>query len=157
VKSRRVIHGPLVLSIQWTVVVLVNLIVPYLFAGGMTGPMGGWGIFLGVVLVLVFGILASIAFPMVILLTVRGGVFVALSQFFPVIHLMAGLLSIDVYRSTGIIPAGQLDRGNVGFFSALILTVSTGGILLMISCGLGVILKWITPSRWWKPREPVVS
>jgi hypothetical protein len=156
-KSRRVIHSPLVLSIQWTVVVLVNLIVPYLFAGGMTGPMGGWGIFLGVVLVLVFGILASIALPMVVLLTVRGGVFVALSQFFPVIHLMAGLLSIDVYRSTGIIPAGQLDRGNVGFFSALVLTVSTGGILLMISCGLGVILKWITPRQWWKPRDPVVS
>jgi hypothetical protein len=156
-KSRRVIHSPLVLSIQWTVVVLVNLIVPYLFAEGMTGPMGGWGIFLGVVLVLLFGILASLAIPMAILLTVRGGVFVALSQFFPVIHLMAGLLSIDVYRSTGIIPAGQLDRGNVGFFSALVLTVSTGGILLIISCGLGVILKWITPRRWWKPREPVVS
>jgi hypothetical protein len=126
VKSRRVIHSPLVLSIQWTVVVLVNLIVPYLFAEGMTGPMGGWGIFLGVVLVLLFGILASLALPMAVLLTVRGGVFVALSQFFPVIHLMAGLLSIDVYRSTGIIPAGQLDRGNVGFFSALVLTVSTG-------------------------------
>ena len=157
VKSRRVIHSPLVLSIQWTVVVLVNLIVPYLFAGGMTGPMGGWGIFLGVVLVLLFGIWASSALPMGVLLTVRGGVLVALSQFFPVIHLMAGLLSIDFYRRTGMIPAEQLDRGNVGFLSALLLTVSTGGILLMISCGLGVILKWITPSRWWKTREPVVS
>ena len=157
VKSRRVIHSPLVLSIQWTVVVLVNLIVPYLLAGGMTGPMGGGGIFLGVVLVLLLGILASLALPMAVLLTVRGGVFVALSQFFPLIHLLAGMLSIDFHRRTGIIPAEQLDRGNLGFLSALLLTVSTGGILLMISCGLGVILKWITPSRWWKPREPVVS
>jgi len=156
-KPRRVIHSPLVLSIQWTVVVLVNLIVPYLIAGEMTGPMGGWGIFLGVVLVLLFGAWASRAIPMGVLLTVRGGVLVALSQFFPVIHLLAGLLSIDFHRRTGIIPAEQLDRGNLGFFSALLLTVSTGGILLMISCGLGGILKWITPSRWWKPREPVVS
>jgi hypothetical protein len=157
VKSRRVIHSPLVLSIQWTVVVLVNLIVPYLLAGGMTGPMGGWGIFLGVVLVLLFGFWASRAIPMGVLLTVRGGVLVALSQFFPLIHLLAGMLSIDFHRRTGIIPAEQLDRGNLGFLSALLLTVSTGGILLTISCGLGVILKWITPSRWWKPREPLVS
>ena len=157
VKSRRVIHGPLVLSIQWTVVVLVNVIVPYLIAGGMTGPMGDWGIFLGVVLVLLFGILASRALPMGVLLTVRGGVLVALSQFFPVIHLFAGWLAIEFHRSTGMIPAEQVDRRNVGFFSALLLTVSTGGILLMISCGLGVMLKGITPSRWWKPREPVAS
>ena len=157
VKSPRVIHSPLVLSIQWTVVVLVNLIVPYLLAGGMTGPMGGWGIFMGVVLVLLFGVWASRAIPMGVLLTVRGGVLVALSQFFPLIHLMAGILSIDFHRRTGIIPAEQLDRGNVGFLSALLLTVSTGGILLMISCGLGVILKWITPSRWWKPKETVDS
>ena len=157
VNSRRVIYSPLVLSIQWTVVVLVNLIVPYLLAGGMTGPMGSWGIFLGVVLVLLFGFWASRAIPMGVLLTVRGGVLVALSQFFPLIHLMAGILSIDFHRRTGIIPAEQLDRGNVGFLSALLLTVSTGGILLMISCGLGVILKWITPSRWWKPKETVDS
>lgn len=47
VKSRRVIHSPLVLSIQWTIVVLVNLIAPHLLAMGMTGAMGGWGDFPG--------------------------------------------------------------------------------------------------------------
>jgi hypothetical protein len=109
------------------------------------------------VLVLLFGIWASRAIPMGVLVTVRGGVLVALSQFFPLIHLLAGMLSIDFHRRTGIIPAEQLDRGNLGFLSALLLTVSTGGILLMISCGLGVILKWITPSRWWKPKETVDS
>lgn len=56
-------------------------------------------------LVLLFGVWASRSIPMGVLLTVRGGVLVALSQFFPVIHLMAGLVSIDFYRRTGIIPA----------------------------------------------------
>jgi len=38
-KSPRVIHSPLVLSIQWTVVVLVNLIVPY-SRNGSRGSIG---------------------------------------------------------------------------------------------------------------------
>ncbi|MCY3004965.1 MAG: hypothetical protein NTV29_03195 [Planctomycetota bacterium] len=149
VKSHRVLHSPLVLSIQWTVVVLVNLIVPCLLASSMTGPMGNWGIFLGVLLVLLLGYLASTAIPMGVLMTVRGGILVALSQFFPVLHIIAGLLSIEFYRMTGIIDADLQGRGKVGFQGALLLTVTTGGILLLVSCGLGVILRWITPNRWW--------
>ena len=73
----------------------------------------------------------------------------ALTQFFPVLQLIAGMIAIDTIRKTGIIPGQTLDRGSLGLFDAFLVTVATGSILIGISFLFGMLLRLVTPERWW--------
>lgn len=151
---KRVIHSPLVLSIQWTVVVLCNLVVPLFVGWSLTQGFGQIGILLAVLLALVFGYWASVYMPLPVLFTLRGGMLVALSQFMPILQLIVGMVTIDFFRKTRIIPEESLDRGNIGFLGAFLLTATVGSILMAISCGLGLLLRLVTPDRWWLAKQP---
>jgi len=151
--ERRVIHSPLVLSIQWTVVVLFNVIVPLMLSWSMTQGVGHFGVGLGVLLILLLGYWASVGMPLFVLFTIRGGVLVALSQFFPVLHLIAGLLAVSFYRYSGIIPAESLDRTGVGLMGAFLLTATTGVILMSFCLVVGFFIRLITPDRWWLAKK----
>ena len=152
--SKRVIHSPLVLSIQWTVVLLCNLIAPLYLGWSITQGSGQMGILLAVLVALVFGYWASIYMPLTILFTLRGGLLVALSQFMPILQLIVGLITIEFFRKTRMIPEESLDRGSIGFLGAFLLTGTVGSILMAISCGVGLLLRLITPDRWWLAKRP---
>ena len=148
--KRRVIHSPFVLSVQWTVVLLCNSVVPLLI--GWTEAQQGqgqFGIILAMGLCLVLGYVACIYIPLFALIATRGGFLVALTQFFPVLQLIAGMIAIDTIRKTGIIPGQTLDRGSLGLFDAFLVTVATGSILIGISVLFGMLLRLVTPERWW--------
>jgi len=72
--KRRVIHSPFVLSVQWTVVLLCNSVVPLLI--GWTEAQQGqgqFGIILAMGLCLVLGYVACIYIPLFALIATRGG------------------------------------------------------------------------------------
>ncbi|MBU6387808.1 MAG: hypothetical protein KGS49_17825, partial [Planctomycetes bacterium] len=60
----RVVYSPLVLSIQWTVVVLCNLIVPLLFGWSMANDRGHLGIVCAILIALIIGYIGSIYMPL---------------------------------------------------------------------------------------------
>lgn len=152
--DQRVIHRPLVLSIQWTVVVLCNLIVPLLFGLALSRTDGIVGIAVAVVFMLVLGYFASIYLPFFVLFSVRGGLLVGVSQIIPVVHVLAGYVSMMLLRFVGLLEVDVLvgDK-RIGFISAFLLTVLTGGILIMVACGLGLLMRLVTPDRWWLARR----
>jgi hypothetical protein len=78
---------------------------------------------------------------------------VAFSQFFPVLQLLAGMLGIEFMRKTGIIPGKNLDIGNLGLVDAFLVTMATGSILVGISCLFGLLLRLVTPDRWWMAKR----
>jgi len=154
--ERRVIHSPMVLSIQWTVVVLCNLIVPLLISWSMTSGEGKAGIGVAVGVALLIGYLGSVFAPLFVLFTTRGGLLVALSQAFPVLHMVAGLVSITCLNRIGILPDDAVMRDEpFGFAEAFFMTVLTGGILVSTACGLGLLLRLVTPDRWWLAKRSV--
>jgi len=91
--------------------------------------------------------------PLFVLFTIRGGVLVVLSQFFPVLHLIAGLLAVSLYRYSGIIPAESLDRTGVGLMGAFLLTATTGAILMSFCLVVGFFIRLVTPDRWWLAKK----
>lgn len=156
--ERRVIHSPMVLSIQWTVVVLCNLIVPLLIGWSMTSREGRAGIASAVLIALLMGYIGSVFAPLFILFTTRGGLLVALSQAFPVLHMVAGWVAIACLNRIGIHPDfdfGLMADKRFGFVAAFFLTVLTGGILVATACGLGLLIRLVTPDRWWLAKRPV--
>jgi hypothetical protein len=153
-QQRRVIHSPLVLSIQWTVVLLCNSVVPLLIGWTeVQQGLGQIGIVLGMFFGLLLGYLASIYTPLLVMYAIRGGMLVAFSQFFPVLQLLAGMLGIEFMRKTGIIPGKNLDIGNLGLVDAFLVTMATGSILVGISCLFGLLLRLVTPDRWWMAKR----
>lgn len=152
--KRRVIHSPFVLSIQWTVVLLCNSVVPLLI--GWTEAQQGrgqLGIILAMGLCLVLGYVACIYMPLFAMIATRGGFLVALTQFFPVLQLLSGMIAIDTIRKTGIIPGQTLDSGSLGLVDAFLVTVATGSILIGISCLFGLLLRLVTPEGWWLTKK----
>jgi hypothetical protein len=150
----RVIHGPLNLSIGWTLVLLCNLIVPMLLGWQMTTVFGHLGMLLAILMALLMGYWASVHMPLAVLFTTRGGILLALSQVMPVPHMIAGLISITFFRKTNIIPGEAMDRDGIGFWGAFLLTASTGTILFAFAFGLGLLMRLVTPDRWWLAKKP---
>jgi hypothetical protein len=107
------------------------------------GLGGQLGIILAMGLCLLLGILASIYKPLFAMIATRGGFLVALTQFFPVLQLLAGVIAIETIRKTGIIPGETLDRGELGLVNAFLVTVATGSILIGISCLFGLLLRLV--------------
>ncbi|MFN7733206.1 MAG: hypothetical protein ACK5OB_15020 [Pirellula sp.] len=149
----RVVAGPLMLSIEWTAVLCFNLIVPVLFGMGMTSEQAKIGVFLAVAMIACIGYYFCYARPLPVLFIIRGGVLVALSQFFPILQVFAGALSIQILLTLGIIEdsdiLNMLSTATAGFLAALL----TGTILMIAAFVVGILLRLVTPDRWWLAKE----
>jgi hypothetical protein len=149
-----VIYGPLVLSIQWTVVVLLNLIVPLLFGWSMTSGLGHVGIVSVIIIALVLGYAASFHLPLLVLVTTRGALLVAISQVVPIFHAFIGFSSIAILRHVNVISSDPVRGPRTGFWGGFFLTAMTAAVLISASCLLGFVMRRITPDRWWLARKP---
>jgi len=152
-RPERVVAGPLVLSIEWTAVLCFNLIVPVLFGMGMTSERAKIGVFLAIAMIACIGYYFCYARPLPVLFIIRGGVLVALSQMFPMLQVFAGALSIQILLTLGIIEdsdiLNMLSTATAGFLAALL----TGTILMSAAFIVGVLLRLVTPDRWWLAKE----
>lgn len=152
-RRERVVAGPLMLSIEWTGVLCFNLIVPILFGMGMTSERAKLGVFAAIVMIACIGYYFCYARPLPVLFIIRGGVLVALSQVFPILQVFAGALAISILLTSGIIEDSDilhmLETATAGFLAALL----TGTILMTASLIVGILLRLVTPDRWWLAKE----
>lgn len=150
----RVVYSPLVLSIQWTVVVLCNLIVPLLFGWSMADDRGHLGIVCAILIALIIGYIGSIYMPLFVLITTRGALFIAMTQVFPLLHFIIGLYSIAFLRLANVTTSDLIRGPQTGFWGGFFLTAMTGTILISLSCLLGFLFRLFTPGRWWLAKRP---
>ena len=148
-EEARVLTSPLTLSIEWTVILGFNLIVPALVAWGLTNTPAKLGSAFALFLIALIGYYFCITKPLPMLFIIRGGVLVALSQFVPALQLVAGAISIRALILFRIVPESSfnemLSTPTAGFLVPLL----TGLILIGISLTLGFLIRIVTPDRWW--------
>jgi hypothetical protein len=142
------------LHLAWVIVFLLNLVTPLLFGWSRTESSGRIGMLIAAFLLLALGYGAcgtarGIARPLV-----AGGILVAISQFFPLIQIIAGLIGMGIGSA-----AGQVDgRGDIGpgfvrtETGGFLVTLVTGGLLMTAALVAGAFLRIITPWHWWSDR-----
>src|SRR5207248_2227495 len=109
------------------------------------------GMFIAALLLLVLGYWACAGARKIGLALIVGGVLVGLAQVFPMLQVVAGMVGMGIGRAAGQVEAGHEGLpGNVSSeVGGFIVTLSTGGLLMIASVILGVLLRMMTPKRWW--------
>lgn len=138
--------------ISWVIVFLLNLPIPVFFgssvvasASGYTGMAVGCVLWCGLGILLCFGQQAKH-----IQATTRGGLLVALSQFYPILHMFAGLLAGAVVAA--VFGAGNSGRGPLNMttnqvFTDLLhstaMTLVTGALLIFVAFTVGHLVSFV--------------
>lgn len=144
--------SPRRLVTTWILVFLINLPVPVMFgssvvasAGGYAGMALGCLLWCGLGLILCFGRHARH-----IQATIRGGWLVALTQFYPVLHMLIGLLAGVLVGA--VFDAGSSGRGPMNLTSNTVtwdmlistsMTLVTGAILILEALIIGTVITLI--------------
>ncbi len=136
---------------KWLGVFVVNLIVPGMFAYGVVDQFGLIGVLLAIVLVflvggVVFSYRKGFAGPVMV-----GGLLVASFQLFPIAQLLAGMFGILFAQSLGFV-GDDFDGGLeiAGISSGFVVTIVTGGLLILAATVIGILVRVVTPDHWWK-------
>jgi hypothetical protein len=151
--QERVVAGPWVLSIEWTVVLAFNLIVPALVAWPMTTTNAKIGCLFAIVIVGLTGYYLCISHPLPILFAIRGGLVVALSQVIPVVHFTAGAMAIRSLIVVGVIRESSFYDMLSTVTAGFLVTLITACVLIGASFVVGLLLRMVTPDRWWLARS----
>lgn len=135
--------------LAWLGVAAINMVVPLLLSFTATPSSGKIGIVVGVVFVFaaVYGISRlerKLALPVWI-----GAIFVAFSQFFPILHVFAGLIALSAARLVDELLVPQSQSNHSPLFAqsvggTFIATLVMAGLLLIVSAGIGFAIKSIT-------------
>ena len=135
--------------LRWTVIFAVNLAVPTLLASSLIEGTGAFGIVAGMLFLLGGSIAVQLQFPHMVKWAQHAGVVVAVSQFLPILHIVAGDIGIGVATSLRLLSersADDMDRmvyPPMYFAAALVATIVTGAILLLAVAVLSVLLKLV--------------
>jgi hypothetical protein len=146
-ENREALHVP------WALVFLGNLIAPMMFGWGTTGSGGHVGIILAVVLLWWLGYHFVATYRMVRGPLLAGGLCVGLSQVFPLIHMMAGIVGVGLASKVfheG--PPGQhpdLKLTHLTEPGAFLATLVTGAQLMVAAWVFGLLLRTILRALGW--------
>jgi hypothetical protein len=143
------VRGPGLLSFEWTAVLLFNTVVPTLFAWSMTSSQAKIGCAIAVVTTAVIGYLFCWLQPGMMLLFIRGGTLVAISQVFPAIQVICGIFALQSLILVGLIPNSSFPDMLDSTLAGFLVTFLCGFYLLAVSFGVGSVLRMLTPARWW--------
>ncbi|HWB09567.1 MAG TPA: hypothetical protein VG826_10095 [Pirellulales bacterium] len=136
----------------WLAVFALNLIFPLLMAWGMTAPDGRIGMLLAIIVLLALGFWICASARQVGFALVVGGVAVALSQIFPILQMMAGILGFALTKAIGAAPTpdGIAHDGlpDVETLAAgFVITMTTGGLLIAASTLAGLMIQAVLSLR----------
>lgn len=143
------IVSPRRLVTTWIVVFLVNLPIPVMFGGYVVDSPGGYmGMAVGCVLWCSLGIFLCYGrHARHVQATIRGGWLVALTQFYPMLHMLIGMLAAVLVSA--VFEAGSSGRGPVNFTSnsatwdlliSTSMTLVTGAILITEALIIGTVI-----------------
>ena len=114
-----------------------------LFLSGLVVLAGGWTL--------------CYVSPPVARRLIVGGMMTAVSQVFPILHLILGVIALGIAGRLGSatpgddVPIDKISSELGGFF----VTLLVGGGLLICAGAIGLVLGWLLPARWFAPREAV--
>lgn len=148
-EQSRVLASPLILSIEWTIILAFNLIVPALVAWAITSTSAKLGSGFAIFLMALTGYYFCITKPLPMLFIIRGGVLVALSQFVPALQLVAGAISIHALILVRVVTESSFNEMLSTPLAGFLVTLLTGLILISVSLTLGFLIRIVTPDRWW--------
>jgi hypothetical protein len=150
-----VVRGPFMLAFEWTAVLLFNLIVPTLFAWSMTNNDAKLGALIAVLVVAAAGYYFCFQKPLPILIAIRGGILVALTQVFPILHIVCGSLALQAWILLGDMRKSSFQEMLSSIPAGFLVTLMTGLLLIASSFVVGMLMRWVTPAQWWivKARE----
>ena len=135
----------------FVVIFVVNLIVPALMATSVLRATALLGVVIGIAVMFLFGSWICSHGRTFALIFVRGSALVALSQITFSPQFMAGAISINAARLVGVV--GPDVNGNAPVIETSLggcfVTILTAAILMLAAATIGLILRLITPARWW--------
>lgn len=136
---------PAGIMVGWVLVFLINLPMPVLFGlylvatpGGFLGMAGGCLIWCGTGIAVCFSRHAAH-----VRATSLGGVLVALSQFYPLLQMYAGLLAIFIVSPLLNITSGQIGHDDLETGIPLLDAAYSGLLTLMTGATL-ITVAWLT-------------
>ncbi len=132
--------------ILWTLVLLVNVIVPIALASTIINSNSKLGMIVAILCFLFAGGMIGIRSQRLRRILIRGGIATALTQFFPVAQMIAGSIGLAVCRRLSLATdatddeiVGRLDHFAGGF----VCTMVTGGVITAFALVTGVILLYL--------------
>jgi hypothetical protein len=136
----------------WAFVFAINLAVPLLFSASFTQEHGKRGMLLAVLSLLTLGCYFCMSGRKLTTALIVGGAVVGLTQFFPAIQIIAGLMGMGLGKVLGLTDLGdEVHPPRVNSeYGGFVVTFVTGGILMAASACAGLLIRLITPARWWQ-------
>ncbi len=137
--------------VAWLFVFAINMAVPLYFSHPVTEYHGRLGLLFGALLLLALGYYICAVNRRFSSALIVGGAIIAITQVFPVIQIIAGMLGMTVGKAMGLASLGddhgvpQITTEEGGF----IVTLVTGGILMAAAACSGMLLRLVTPAHWW--------
>ncbi|PAY18545.1 hypothetical protein CKO51_15745 [Rhodopirellula sp. SM50] len=148
------------LMVAWPVALGVNLIVPMLFGAEMLGKSGWSGVVIAITMFLLVGWWLCATWPRVAKRLVTGASIVALSQFVPLLQIVAGLVALGVAEAMGQASGADFDQNPFQIKTELggwIVTVVTGCIMAAASMTIGTLIFLIPGIEKKSPPQPVAE
>lgn len=126
--------------IVWPIVFALNLIVPLLFGGQLVRENGMIGLSVAVGFFLIAGWYVCYASPAVARRLLVGSSITAITQLFPVIQLIAGILALGAVSTLGLsVDDGDLGIGQISNDAgAFLATMITGSIIAAVAMLFGL-------------------
>jgi large-conductance mechanosensitive channel len=133
----------------WIFVCAINLAVPLLFSATLIEAHGKIGMMLAIVSFFFCGCCLCAFQRDLALAVIIGGVFVALTQLFPILHIVAGWIGVAVGDALGLADFGSGDKSPrlLSEFGGFVVTLITGGILMAVATGIGLAIQWFRSRR----------
>ena len=131
-------------QVRWPAVFALNLIVPLMLATNFVPEKGNVGLASAIVVLYLAGWLFCRLGPECERSLIRGGALIALTQLFPILQVLAGLLAFGIMASLGA--AVDADNANFGIQrerDAFAITMMVGLMLMSLAAGLGVLVATI--------------
>lgn len=136
---------------MWPVVFLLNMIVPTLFGWQITREGGRLGMSAATALLLISGWWVCFIQPSNGRMLVLGAAILSLSQLFPVIQMVAGMVALAMC-GFGINEDDGAMRP-VSEAGGFLITLIVGGILICLAAIVGLCLGWLLPQQWFTIRQ----
>lgn len=127
------------LRIAWIVAVLINLPIPVMFGISMTKGVGRLGMVVGTILVSIVGLQLCRTKAFLMLRLCIGSVLTALSQFYPVLQMLVGIVGVGISRFV-CSPFSPGSGDLSGPVEVTLATVLTGLGLILPSIGMGFVV-----------------
>jgi len=130
------------LRIAWIAVVLINLPVPLLFGNECCKEAATFGMPIGILIVVVTGLWCCRQIPKMMAMLNSGAVITALSQFWPMFHIVIGSMAVGISQWLFEDSGNSTNLSKVP--SATSATLITGAGLILVSFVFGAILMAFT-------------